>query len=103
MLSKIIGRVSKKYFVFVCEAEGVQADAFHGRYSSQRYDPLGIVVLDLGSNQIHALSPHSFEHLPDLMDLRLNNNPLKILTPATLMALGSPDNLQVSEPQVTCT
>jgi len=37
------------------------------------------------------------------MDLRLNNNPLKVLTPATLMALGSPDNLQVSEPQVTCT
>jgi len=103
MLTKIIGRVSKKYFVFVCEAEGVQADAFRGQYSSQRYDPLGIVVLDLGSNQIHALSPHSFEHLPDLMDLRLNNNPLKILTPATLMALGSPDNLQVSEPQVICT
>lgn len=75
-------------------AEGVQADAFRGRYSSRRYDPLSIVVLDLGSNQIHAVSPHSFEHLPDLMDLRLNNNPLKVLTPATLMALGSPDNLQ---------
>lgn len=75
-------------------AEGVQADAFHGRYSSQRYDPLSIVVLDLGSNQIHVLSPHSFEHLPNLMELRLNNNPLKVLTPSTLMALGSPDNLQ---------
>jgi hypothetical protein len=93
----------KKYFMFVYEAEGVQADAFRGRYSSSRYEPLSIVVLDLGNNQIHTLSPHSFEHLPDLMDLRLNNNPLKVLTPATLMALGSPDNLQVSEPQVTCT
>jgi Leucine Rich Repeat. len=87
----------------VYEAEGVQADAFHGRYSSQRYDPLSIVILDLGSNQIHVLSPHSFEHLPNLMELRLNNNPLKVFTSATLMALGSPDSLQVSEPQVICT
>jgi hypothetical protein len=84
------------------EAEGVQADAFRGRYSSQQYDPLSIVVLDLGNNQIHALSPHCFEHLPNLMELRLNNNPLKVLTPATLVALGSPDSLQVCEPQVTC-
>lgn len=75
-------------------AEGVQADVFHGPYSSQRYDPLSIVILDLGSNQIHALSPHSFEHLPNLMELRLNNNPLKVLSPGTLMALGSPANLQ---------
>jgi hypothetical protein len=87
----------------VCKAEGVQADVFHGPYSSQRYDPLSIVILDLGSNQIHALSPHSFEHLPNLMELRLNNNPLKVLSPGTLMALGSPANLQVSEPQCTCT
>ncbi|GFG35759.1 hypothetical protein Cfor_05204 [Coptotermes formosanus] len=75
-------------------AEGVQADVFRGPYSSQRYNPLGIAVLDLGSNQIHALSPHSFEHLPNLMELRLNNNPLKVLSPATVMALSSPESLQ---------
>jgi hypothetical protein len=80
----------------------VQADVFRGPYSSQRYDPLGIIILDLGSNQIHTLSPYSFEHLPNLTELRLNNNPLKVLGPSTLMALGSPENLKVSEQQGTC-
>jgi Leucine-rich repeat (LRR) protein len=83
--------------MFIYKAEGVQADVFRGHYSPQRYNPLGIVVLNLGSNQIHTLSPHSFEHLPNLMELRLNNNPLKVLDPGTLMALGSPDRLQVSK------
>ncbi|PNF22316.1 hypothetical protein B7P43_G02947 [Cryptotermes secundus] len=75
--------------------EGVQADVFQGRYSPQHYNPLGIVVLNLGNNQIHTLSPHSFEHLPNLTELRLNNNPLKTLSPATLMSLASPESLQV--------
>jgi Leucine-rich repeat (LRR) protein len=70
---------------------------FRGRYSPQHYNPLGIVILNLGSNQIHTLSPHTFEHLPNLTELRLNNNPLKTLSPATLMSLASPDRLQVSK------
>lgn len=86
--------------MFIYKAEGVQADVFRGRYSPQRYDPLGIVVLNLGSNHIHTLSPYSFEHLPNLTELRLSYNPLKVLSPSTLMSLGSPDRLQVSKLKV---
>jgi Leucine-rich repeat (LRR) protein len=75
----------------------VQADVFQGRYSPQHYNPLGIAVLNLGNNQINALSPHSFEHLPNLTELSLNNNPLQTLNPATLMSLASPERLQVSK------
>ncbi|PSN31053.1 hypothetical protein C0J52_22953 [Blattella germanica] len=70
------------------------ADSFRGRYSPEHYEPLGIVVLNLGYNNIHSLGPHAFEHLPNLTALRLNNNPLTLLDDTTLLALESPISLQ---------
>ncbi|KAJ9591611.1 hypothetical protein L9F63_001825, partial [Diploptera punctata] len=75
--------------------EGIQADVFRGRYSSEHYEPLGIVILNLGNNNIHSLTAHSFEHLPNLKELRLDYNPLSVIDSTILTALESPVSLEI--------
>nr|CAD7431272.1 unnamed protein product [Timema monikensis] len=75
--------------------EAIRADVLRGPPNTNRYEPLGLISLDLGYNSIHSLDPNAFEHLPYLKEIHLNNNPMHILDIGTQHALSSPEALEV--------
>ncbi len=70
---------------------------FQGNYAADQYEPLRYLKeLNLGHNHLHTLHPDVFEHTPNLQILKLNGNPLKIITQAVVIAISSVPNLKVS-------
>ncbi|CAH1726478.1 unnamed protein product [Aphis gossypii] len=57
-------------------------------------DP-ALKVLKLGFNNIHSLPPNFFQHLTNLENLEVNNNPLMVIDQNTEISLGYLTNLQV--------
>ncbi|KAK2709596.1 hypothetical protein QYM36_013311 [Artemia franciscana] len=70
-------------------------DTFLGQFSAEEYLPLQVVVLNLGYNDLHSLNKDTFDHLPFLEVLQLNDNPIKIIDHQTAVAITTLRNLKV--------
>lgn len=69
---------------------------FQGLYLPEIYTPLrSLQVLKLSYNDIHSLNSDIFEHIPQLIELRLDGNPLKVIDHPTVIAISSLSALKV--------
>ncbi|KAL1449170.1 hypothetical protein WDU94_000391, partial [Cyamophila willieti] len=70
--------------------------AFEGNYAPDYYEPLrSLKILNLSHNEFHSLNADLFEHLPNLEELHLSNNPLAVIDMPTTIALNSINYLKV--------
>lgn len=58
--------------------------------------PTEIVSIDLQCNQLNEITNTSFMGYPNLKYLRLNNNPITIISPSAFTSLGSLETFQLS-------
>lgn len=71
-------------------------EIFEGSYNPDEYLPMEkLHVLRLGNNELHALDPDLFEHLPALEELSLKENVFKIIDQGSSVAIGSIVTLRV--------
>lgn len=77
-------------------AEAVRADVLRGPWRADSYEPLQLETLDLSYNELHSLPRKALEHLPRLLHLRLDGNPLRVLDHSTQDALAGAPGLQVT-------
>lgn len=73
----------------------LQKETFEGPYNVAQYEPLKIKWLNLAENDIHAFNADLFDHLPNLEELYLSQNPFKIIDPNSASAISSLPKLQV--------
>ncbi|XP_077289860.1 uncharacterized protein LOC143913753 [Arctopsyche grandis] len=71
-------------------------DVFVGVYIPEQYLPLrSLRVLKLSYNDLHSLHQDLFEHLPEVIELRLNGNPFKVIDHVTVVSISSLSLLKI--------
>lgn len=74
----------------------LKPEAFEGKYSPETYEPLkNMKTLRLGNNQLHSLDSDLFEHLPNLEELYLDNNPFTVIDHSSTVAISTIPHLRV--------
>ncbi|XP_044733091.1 SLIT and NTRK-like protein 5 isoform X2 [Chrysoperla carnea] len=76
--------------------DALRPSVFQGKFNIMEYDPLNkLEGLDLSHNNIHALRDKTFDHIPNLKNLYISHNPLKVFGLTTLAAISMTPYLRI--------